>query len=37
MKDLIERYIYDVKRRLKDDQRAEIEKELRMNIEDIRR
>lgn len=35
MKDLIERYIYDVKRRLKDDQRAEIEKELRMNIEDM--
>src|SRR5690606_19558338 len=35
MKDLIERYIYDVKRRLREDQRAEIEKELRMNIEDM--
>lgn len=35
MKDLIERYIYDVKRRLKEDQRAEIEKELRTNIEDM--
>lgn len=35
MNDLIERYIYDVKRRLKENQRNEIEKELRMNIEDM--
>ncbi|PKK87505.1 MAG: hypothetical protein CVV63_00775 [Tenericutes bacterium HGW-Tenericutes-8] len=35
MNDLIERYIYDVKRRLKENQRVEIEKELRMNIEDM--
>jgi len=35
MKDLIERYIYDVTRRLPESQREEVSKELRANIEDM--